>query len=282
LGGLRVRARSPEARIAEEKILEMTALFYDNNDEFFNTKLLRELAHDEVVNSPLIRRCMTGEFLGAQALSIGFWPFVFAFEKAIDARLGKGGLPREPLYAKFDKTTAKRQLCTVARTIRDLADSEIEALFAGAGEALREMQAEEKTHSAHWRKDAEHLSIAKDTLDCACPVDGINRLIAGTYQGELTKFFATLAATEFIAEELASVLAFNTSYTRLFRRKRAIWMEVHAAPHEEVSHLEIDIDLMRAYSTEEDTSESLQGLIIVGIRLFGTASRQIDSQFFPV
>jgi hypothetical protein len=260
----------------------MNALFYDDNDEFFNTKLLRELAHAEVVNSPLIRRCMTGEFLGAQALSVGFWPFVAAFEGAIDARLGNGGLPREPLYQKFDKTKAKTQLVRVARTIRDLARTEIEALFAGAGEALREMQIEEKTHSAHWKKDAENLGIGSDTLDRAGAVEGINQLIAGTYNRELTKFFATLAATEFIAEELAAVLAFNTRYTDHFRRKRAIWMEVHAVPHEEVSHLDIDIDLMRAYSTGEDTSESLQGLIVFGLRLFGTASRQIDRQFFPM
>ncbi len=259
----------------------MNKLFYDNNDDFFNTKHLRALAHEEVVNSPLGRRLMAGEFLAAQALSIGFWPFVSAFEKAIDSRLGNGGLPREPLFQKFDKTTARRQLFTVAKTIRDLAVSEIEAIYAGAGEALRQMQIDEKTHSAHWRKDAENLSIEDNTLECACPVDAINRLIAGTYQGELKTFFATLVATEFIAEELAAVLAFNKAYTRHFRRKRAIWMEVHAAPHEEVSHLDIDLDLMRAYSTGEDTRESLQGLIIFRIRLFGAASREIDRQFFP-
>jgi hypothetical protein len=33
----------------------MKALFYDDNDEFFDTKLLRELAHAKIVNSPLIR-----------------------------------------------------------------------------------------------------------------------------------------------------------------------------------------------------------------------------------
>jgi hypothetical protein len=282
LGGPEACARLAERGIIEEMILETKESFYDDNDEFFNTKLLRELAHEEIVNSPLIRRCMTGEFLAAQALSIGFWPFVSAFEKAIDARLGNGGLPREPLYQKFDKTTAKSQLIKVARTIRDLARSEIETLFAGAGEALREMQIEEKTHSAHWKKDAENLGIGDNALNCATTVGGINQLIASTYTGELTKFFATLAATEFIAEELAAVLAFNVRYTDHFTRKRAIWMEVHAAPHDGLSHLDIDIDLMRAYSQEEDTGESLQDLIIFGIRLFGTASRQIDSQFFPM
>jgi len=257
----------------------MKTLFYENNDEFFNTKRLRELAHEEVVNSPLIRRCMTGEFSGAQALSIGFWPFVSAFENAIDVRLANGGLPREPLYQKFDKSMAKSQLIKVARTIRALARSEIEAIFEGAGEALRDMQVEEKTHSAHWRKDAENLGIGDDRLSRAPTVSGISQLIAGVYNGELTKFFATLAATEFIAEELAAVLASNPRYTDLFTRKRAIWMEVHAAPHEELSHLDIDIDLMRAYSDEDDRSEALQDLVIFGIRLFGLASRQIDRQF---
>jgi hypothetical protein len=66
------------------------------------------------------------------------------------------------------------------------------------------MQIEEKTHSAHWKKDAENLGIGSDTLDRAGAVEGINQLIAGTYNRELTKFFATLAATEFIAEELAA------------------------------------------------------------------------------
>lgn len=259
----------------------MNKLFYENNDEFFNTKLLRELAHEEVVNSPLIRRCMAGEFSGARAFSIGAWPFVFAFEKAIDARLGNGGLPREPLYAKFDKTTAKSQLCRVARTIRDLADSEIEALFAGAGEALREMQIEEKTHSAHWRKDAQNLGIGDDTLNEAQAVTAISQLIAGVCHGELVKFFATLAATEFMAEEVATVLAFNPRYTQLFKRKRAIWMEVHAAPHEELSHLDIDLDLMRAYSDADESSEPLQDLVIFEIRLLGTATHQIERQFFP-
>jgi hypothetical protein len=170
----------------------------------------------------------------------------------------------------------------VVRTIRTLARSEIEAFSQGAGDALREMQIEEKTHLAHWKKDAENLGISDDVLNGAQTVSGIGELIAGAYNGELVKFFATLAATEFIAEELAAVLAFNPCYTKLFKRKRAIWMEVHIAPHEELSHLDIDLDLMRAYSDAHDRSEPLQGLIVFVIRLFGTASRQIERQLIPM
>jgi hypothetical protein len=167
-----------------------------------------------------------------------------------------------------------------ARNIRDLGESEINGVFTQAERALIEMQQEEKTHAAHWAKDAENLDLSRDVLDKMCVVAGVKRLVDGAYVDDLVEFFArSLASTEFIAEELGDLLAHNPAYTQLFHRKRAVWMEVHTIPHDDgPSHADIVLDFARAYS-DEGSSDKIHALVIEGIRAFGAAARDVENHF---
>jgi hypothetical protein len=94
-------------------------------------------------------------------------------------------------------------------------------------------------------------------------------------------FFATLAGTEFIAEELSSFLAGSFRFTDLFTRKRWIWGEVHLAPHDHgPSHLEIDLDLARAYAASIDPIE-IEEMILDTVALFGRAAEQVEDALLP-
>ena len=254
-------------------------LFYTDNNEFFNTETLREKASYTMRNSSLIRRCMDGDLEGAKALLVGFWPFVSAFEKAIDARLTGGGLKRQPLYEKFGKLNANKHIVSIAKAIRNLEENEIEFAFNSAQDSLKDMQHEELTHAAHWIKDAENLNLNREILESATCTTSVEKLIKDAKNPNLVEFFALLGGTEFIAEELASLLAHNNAYTHLFARKRAIWMEVHTIPDPEgISHLDIDLDLMRAYSNTENSRE-LQDVVLDVINLFGVATEEVNRAF---
>ncbi len=249
-------------------------LFYTDNNKFFNTDTLRERACNTMRNSSLIRRCMDGDLEGAKALLVGFWPFVSAFEKAIDARLTGGGL-----YEKFGKLNANKRIVSIAKAIRNLEENEIEFAFNSAQDSLRDMQHEELTHAAHWMKDAENLDLNREILESATSTTSVEKLINDAKNPNLVEFFALLGGTEFIAEELAHLLAHNDVYTQLFARKRAIWMEVHTIPDPEgISHLDIDLDLMRAYSNTED-SRRLQNAVLDVINLFGVATEEVNDEF---
>jgi hypothetical protein len=259
----------------------MHRLFHADNGSFFDMAGLRALARAEVESSSLIGRCAGSDRAAAVALSIGFWPFVYDFEKAIDSKANSSGLPREPLYAKFKRGTTRRVLADTARAVRELQESEIAGVFGDAEEAVREMQHEEKTHSAYWAKDAENLAISRSELDGAEVVPGVKALIESAYASDLVQFFAALAATEFIAEELAEHLAHAKPYQMLFARKRAIWMEVHTIPHDDgPSHLEIDMDLARAYDQVGD-AKRIEDLVANTTRLFGAAAREVEAHFCP-
>ncbi len=254
-------------------------LFYTDNNQFFGVDTLREKAYFTMRDSPLIRRCMVGDLEGAKALLVGFWPFVSAFEKAIDVRLAGGGLKRQPLYEKFGKLNANKHIVSIAKAIRNLEENEFEFAFNSAQDSLRDMQKEEFTHAAHLLKDAENLEIDRETLESAISTTSVEKLINNAKNPNLVEFFALLGGTEFIAEELAHLLAHNTSYTQLFARKRAIWMEVHTIPDPEgISHLDIDLDLMRAYSISEDARD-LQNSVLDVINLFGAATEEVNDAF---
>ena len=269
--------QSPSSRRKTEAMEKK--LFYIDNNEFFNTGTLREQACSTMRNSSLIRRCMDGDLEGAKALLVGFWPFVSAFEKAIDARLTGGGLKRQPLYEKFGKRNANKHIVSIAKTIRNLEESEIEFAFNSAQDSLKDMQHEEWTHAAHWIKDAENLNLNREILESATRTTSVEKLINDAKNPDLVEFFALLSGTEFIAEELAHILAHNDAYTQLFARKRAIWMEVHTIPDPEgISHLDIDLDLMRAYSNTENSRE-LQDVVLDVINLFGVATEEVNRTF---
>lgn len=81
--------------------------------------------------------------------------------------------------------------------------------------------------------------------------DGVRDLIVEAYLPDHVRFFAVLAGTEFIEEELGALLVKAPKFVDLFDRKRWAWGEVHLFPHDEgPSHLEIDLDLARAYASK--------------------------------
>jgi len=227
-----------------------TALFHLDNQDYFDFVDLRSRASRLVRGLSLIRHAASGDREAATALKIGFWPFVREFELAIDQQL----LPRQPLVRKFG-------------------DSDVRGIFTGIARAVRDMKEEEGSHAAHWQKDAECLGI-DDLGDLRVP--GVQALIDCAYVKDLPRFFSMLAGTEFIAEELARYLVDSPDFTALFSRRRWIWGEVHLAAHEDgPSHLEIDLDLARAYSTSGGASE-IEDMVIDTIELFGKASDGVE------
>lgn len=230
-------------------------LFHYDNAEFFDLRGLRRYAAEVVRHLGLIRRAWQGDRDAAIALKIGFWPFVREFEYAIDQQ----ALPRQVLCESFG-------------------DRRTRQIFTGIAHAVREMKEEEGSHAAHWLKDAHCLGLER--IDGVC-VNGVTRLIERSYTRDLPTFFATLAGTEYIAEELARFLVGSTKFTTLFTRRRWVWGEVHLAPHEDgPSHLDIDLDLARAYGAAATAAE-IEDSICDTIALFGRAADQVEEALLP-
>jgi hypothetical protein len=231
-------------------------LFYADNLEFFNVNLLRQRASQVVRESSLISRAWRGDREAAVALKTGFWPFVREFEVAIDRQF----LPRRALVEKFGDRRARR-------------------VFIGMTRAVRDMKEEEGSHAAHWVKDARCLGIP--AIDGPC-VSGVRALIERSYTKDLPAFFATLAGTEFIAEELSRFLVGSQRFTSLFSRKRWMWGEVHLAADEEggPSHLDIDLDLARAYGAAPNAVE-IEAMVLETIALFSRAADDVEDVLLP-
>jgi hypothetical protein len=225
-------------------------LFYDDNHSYFDLSYLRRSAVELVGGLPLIRKARVGDKNAAMALKIGFWPFVQEFELAIDQQ----ALPREPLARKFGDQVMRRVFVRMAR-------------------AVREMKSEEGSHAAHWRKDAECLGVRYLGDDC---LPDVQALIDRAYTKHLPSFFSMLAGTEFIAEELSRLLIESEDFTNLFSRRRWVWGEVHLTPHEDgPSHLDIDLDLARAYDTNASPT-AIERTVLDTIALFGRAADQVE------
>lgn len=213
---------------------------------------LRALARQEVESSTLIQAAHQGSVSAAKALHIGFWPFVSEFELAID----RHSMPRAPLRLKYGLSANKS--------------------FVWLASQVRHMKDEEGSHAAHWRKDAECLGV----YDLNAPLQpAVSELIADAYSPDLPRFFSVLAGTEFIAEELSAFLISSSAYTDLFSRKRWVWGEVHLAPHDHgPSHLEIDLDLARAYGADTlEAVANVEKMVRDTITLFGRAAAEVGS-----
>jgi hypothetical protein len=227
----------------------MPGLFHADNDAHFDCAHLRRRAAAMVSGLPLIYDAGRGDMAAAIALKTGFWPFVREFELAIDQQT----LPRQPLARKFGEAQVRRT-------------------FTGIARAVREMKEEEGSHAAHWQKDAACLGIP--TLSDH-RVPGVQALIDAAYTKELPRFFAMLAGTEFVAEELSRYLTQSPAFTQLFSRRRWVWGEVHLAPHEDgPSHLEIDLDLARAYEPSDSCAE-IEASVLDAIALFERAAHHV-------
>ena len=240
---------------------------------------LRAYVRGCMEDSVLIRRCAKGDLAAARAMSLGFWPFVFNFQEAIGERVA-AHLPLEPLYERFGRGITRKTLIETKRKLKILSKSEVDGVFSQAEQALMGMQHEELTHSFHWRADARNLGISHDELNAASALLGVQVLVERVRCDDLVEFFArSLAATEFITEELGAKLAHCDAYTRLFGRKRAIWMEVHTIPHDDgLSHGDIVLGLARAYDTSS-TSERIETLVKQGIDDFAAAARDVAETY---
>ena len=241
--------------------METSLLFYPDTSRLIGSEELRATARNEVRSSRLICAAHEGSRQAAEALHIGFWKFVREFEVAIDSQ----SLRRRPLQQKFGTERTKT-------AFRDLA------------EAVRDMKKEEGSHAAHWRKDAACLGLSPASLEQGPDIEPVDKLVESAYTDDLPRFFSVLAGTEYIAEELAAFLGQSSAYTSLFSRKRWIWGEVHTIPHDDgPSHLEIDLDLARAYLASDDDIPLVQQMMADTIRLFGRASQGVfDTLVTPV
>jgi hypothetical protein len=85
-----------------------------------------------------------------------------------------------------------------------------------------------------------------------------------------------LAGTEFIAEELSHFLIESEDFINLFSRRRWVWGEVHVASHDRgPSHLDLDLDLARAYDATTSPT-AVQQMILDSIMLFGRAADEVE------
>lgn len=228
----------------------MHQLFFQ--DQLLDLAGLRKVARSEVEQSTLITRSAEGDLRAAKALLDGFWPFVSEFEVAID----KHRIPRQPLQLKFGK----------GRTIEYL---------RSANAALQEMSREEGSHAIAWKNGAGAIGVHSFSKEVA---DGVQQLVDASYEKDEALFFAVLAGTEFIAEELSDRLVHSPAFTALFPKGRWLWGDIHLLPHDGPSHLELDIDLARAYGvgTDSEIKGHLEGAISNVARLFGQAARDVE------
>jgi hypothetical protein len=227
----------------------MNILFHSDTSELLGVSELRAATSEGLRACPLLQRAWLGEPNAIAAMHIGFWPFVTEFEVAID----KAVLPRRPLRERFGAAEFRQKFLTLA------------------GE-VREMKEEEGSHAAHWKKDAQCFGIS----DLTGPiVPGVQKLIDMSYSKDLTQFFCVLAGTEFVAEELSTFLLSSPEFLRQSSRNRWVWGEVHTSHHHDgPSHLEIDLDLARAYQATPSLEE-IRRMVMETAWLFNDAANDI-------
>lgn len=243
-------------------------LYYGEPAGLIDTARLRRLAVEEVITSPLIRAAAAGSLLAALALHNKFWAFVWAFEKAIDRQT----LPRRPLIEKFGNKL-------------------VASVFVGTARHVKQMANEEGVHSLHWAEDAQNLGLTLEIPGVqdydkvvSSAIAGVRELIESAHTDDLPAFFSVLAGTEFIAEELSRYLGASPDYQRLFERGHWQWGRVHLATHEGPSHLDIDLDLARAYCDSAEAAVAktrIEAAVEATIRLFGKAARDVYDSEFP-
>jgi hypothetical protein len=228
-----------------------TALFHEDGATYFDHVRVRRFARERLTSLRLIQDAKAGVIGAARALKTGFWPFVREFEIVIDRR----EVPREPLVRKFGRENVR---ATFGRIVR----------------ALRQMKLDEGSHAEHWQADARSLGAGLDGR--VSP--RVQALIDRAYTEDLPRFFAMLAATEYVAEELSSFLVPSKLFTNLFERKRWVWGEVHLQQHDGPSHLDFDLDLARAYS-DASSPDEIERMVLDSIELFETAAVEVDAGF---
>lgn len=230
----------------------MYALLFE--EPVVDRRALRTHVRREVENSVLIRACAAGERPAAEALVQEFWPFVRAFEPAIDRQVGR--LPLRPLIERFGRTRIRH-------------------FFAEARAAVRDMKEREGSHADLWRTGAEQIGVRLRVTD---PMPGVAALLDNASADDPVEFFGWLAGIEYIAEEMAAYLCGASGFVSLFPEQRWLWGEAHTAEHDAPSHLEIDEDLARAYHPSHNPAlvgAALSAQIKRCQRLFGAAAADV-------
>lgn len=231
----------------------MYALLY--GEAFVDRVALRRQARDEVMNSSLIRECAEGNRSAAIALLEGFWPFVDAFEKAIDRQVSR--LPIKPLIERFGQ-------------------ERVRTFFSEARAAVKEMHEEEGSHAKLWQQSAVQIGAS---LDSSAVCIGVENLLKNAKNSDPVQFFCWLAGTEYIAEELSAYLCRQEGFLNLFPERRWVWGDAHIEQHEGPSHLEIDEDLARAYHPSADP-DLAKAFLFENIthceQLFGAAAADVQ------
>lgn len=237
----------------------MYALLF--SEEIVDRAALRIHAREEIYGSSLIRDCACGDLNSIKALLLGFWPFVQAFEQAIDERVGR--LPTRPLVQRFGQ-------------------DRVRVFFNEARKAVREMKEEEGSHAILWRRAAEELGV---DLNEQHTIPGITTLLESACSDDEVEFFCWLAGTEYIAEELSAYLCNSPAFNKSFPSGKWVWGLAHLMhDHEGPSHLEIDEDLARAYHPSTDPSvvgTALFTHIRRCERLFGNAAADVGQILVP-
>lgn len=228
-------------------------MLYRDNRTFFNVNALRSHARRGVARASLVTRAALGDNAAATVLHIGFWPFVREFELAID----RHKLPWRRLSQQF-----------APNTIREYINY--------AASALKQMREEEGSHAECWQKAAKELGVFY--LD-SVTLPKVSVLLERINDQRLPNFFSNLVATELVAEELSRRLLQSVEFLSLFKDKKWQWGEVHMQHNHEISHLDLDLDLARAFGCEPlDITKS----VLETIDLFSEAALEVEVTLLPV
>ncbi len=171
-----------------------------------NTFAIRSHAAALIYNSPIVERAVNGDLV---PLIETFWPFVDEFPLIIANQLRVTRLVLI-LGPRFGWSTAVGKLLAMWRVTRLMAS-------------------EEGDHSKLWAETAAKLGV----IFPSSRSPSVTLLLTVLRNDRhLWRFLARLAATEYVAEELA-------------RRVPSLgkWSEAHLMVHDAPSHLEMDLDL---------------------------------------
>lgn len=190
----------------------------------------------------MIRAAESGDVLAIRTLFYGYWPFVLEFEGEIDRCL--------PDFRKH--------------LVKAVGYERAVAWVRDATEALRDMKREEGEHAHLWRS----VMVKFDPNGWSLP--SVYALITEIKDHTPLRFFCFLAGTELIAEELAYRLNRSAAFLAQVG-KPWLWGEAHLK-HDDVSHLDIDLDLARIFETRPDQIETL---VERAMQMFWMASQDL-------
>lgn len=220
-----------------------------------DTDALRAFAVDTVRSMILARRCAAGERAAIAALHVQFWPYVSVFSGIIDRHAQ--ALSVQPLIGRFGRERVRHYFVSTARE-------------------LRRMRHEECEHAYLWKISAAEAGIA---LSAKPPLPAVKVLIERASTHDPVAFFAWLAGTEYVAEELARFLCSQQRFLACFSGHKWVWGDVHRVDHVDgPSHLEIDLDLCCAFLPETTSYKVVEKAIVDCLQAFLSATAAVSAE----